>query len=165
MMPLHAFKRGDVIWWEFPPSPIRPDYTIRGRHMAVILSDDTVENRTVIVSPISSWVRKNKDGSIMVDDQGNPLYKTLKSFHLELPRSTYPHFLQHDSYLKLDQLFTLTRDTVRGRILGSLHSEDLFQLDLKIMQVLAMYDTVENLFDVYLKQTFSAENRTMSPRA
>lgn len=157
-MPLRAFKRGDVIWWKFPSSPIQPDYTIRGRHMAVILSDDTLENRTVIVSPISSWVKKNKDGSILVDEQGNPLYKTLKGFHLELPRSTYPHFLQHDSYLKLDQLFTLTRDTIHGRIIGSLSSEDLFQLDLKIMQVLAMFDTVEMLVDAYHKQMIASEN-------
>lgn len=110
--------------------------------MAVILSDDTLPNRTMIVSPISSWVKKDSQGNLLKDAQGNVVRKKLKTFEYGLLREKYPEFLKYDSYIKLDQLHTVTREAVPGGILGRLSDEDLFQVDLRLLSVLHLFDTV-----------------------
>ena len=156
-MPLHSFSRGDVIWCNFHPSPDEPDFVITGRHMAVILSDDLLPNRTVIVSPITSWVKKGKDGKILLDESGNPKYKKLEKFHHGLRQRDYPDFLKNDSYIKLDQIITLTRDTIDGEIVGQLNEDDLFHVDLRLMIVLQMLDTLKKLVTEHVKQQADAQ--------
>lgn len=151
-MALNSFSRGDIIWCKFPASPDNPDYTMTGPHMAVILSDDLLPNRTVIVSPITSWVKKDDHGNVCKDDQGNALYKELKEFHYGLRQSTYPKFLQNDSFIKLDQIFTFTRDTLDGKIAGRLSKEDLFQVDLRLIIVLQMFETLKRIVEDHVAE-------------
>lgn len=151
-MALVSFSRGDIIWCDFPPSPDNPDYTITGKRMALILSDDTLPNRTVIVSPLTSWVKKDESGNVLLDDRGNPIYKKLQEFHFGLKRSSYPSFLKYDSYIKLDQIFTFTRDTLDGEIKGRLHEEDMYQVDLRLIIVLQMFETLKKVVEYHVSQ-------------
>ncbi len=115
--------------------------------MAVILSDDTLPNRTVIVSPVSSWVKKDEGGEIVVDENGDPVHKQLHEFHLGLSASDYPNILQFDSYIKLDQIFTITRDVIEGTIVGRITNNDMFQVDLRLMIVLQMFETLKKIVE------------------
>ncbi|GJM73036.1 hypothetical protein HMSSN036_52520 [Paenibacillus macerans] len=146
-MALVSFSRGDIIWCDFPQSPDNPDYTITGKHMAVILSDDMLPNRTVIVSPISSWLKKDKQGNVLKDDKGQPIHKKLQEFHYGLRQPDYSSVLNQDSYIKLDQIFTFTRETLNGEIKGRLSKDDMFQVDLRLMIVLQMLETLKKIVE------------------
>jgi len=126
--------------------------------MAVILSDDTLPNRTVIVSPISSWVKKDKSGNIEADEQGNPVHKQLQQFHMGLKASDYPGILQHDSYIKLDQIYTITREAIEGEIQGRLRADDMFQTDLRLMIVLQMFETLKKIVEYNVNKTTSTQS-------
>jgi mRNA-degrading endonuclease toxin of MazEF toxin-antitoxin module len=153
---LHSFSRGDIIWVNFPASNEEPDYVMTGRHRAIILSDDTLPNHTVIVSPVSSWIKKDKDGNFITDADGNLVYKKLERYNYGLQSSVYPEFLDHDSYIKLDQIITLTRETLDGEIIGHLLPDDLFQVDLRLMIVLDMLETLKRVVEQYVNQKTNA---------
>lgn len=160
-MPLNSFSRGDIIWWDFPPSPVQPDYTLNGRHMAVILSDDSLPNRTVIVSPISSWVKKDENGKIITDESGNEVHKELQAtFQLGLHRKDYPEVLIHDSYIKLDQIYTLTRDAIDGTVVGRVNADDQFQMDMRLMIVLQMFETLKKIVEYNVNRSSASASQS-----
>lgn len=107
----------------------------------------TLPNRTVIVSPISSWIKKDSQGNAKLDEHGDVIHKELQQFHLGLRQEKYETLLSQDSYIKLDQIFTLTRDAIRGKIVGKLTDDDLFQVDLRLMIVLQMSETLRKIME------------------
>lgn len=107
-------------------------YTIKGPHPALILHDHTLANSTIIVSPLSSLYDKN----------GNK--KELKSYHLPLYKKDYPQ-LDCDSYVKLDQLFTFSRNKMTGNHVCTLSDKDKAAAHLKLIETLQMNDTIRDL--------------------
>jgi PemK-like, MazF-like toxin of type II toxin-antitoxin system len=134
------FQQGDIIWFNFPNETPKPQYTINGMHPALILHDYTLPNRTVILAPLSS----------LYDGQGNE--KELKSYHLVLYKKDYPE-LKNDSYVKLDQIMTFSRNKIKGTYICSLNETDKASLHLKLIETLQMHDTIKEIALKQIEQT------------
>ncbi|GIO18172.1 hypothetical protein J18TS1_12720 [Oceanobacillus oncorhynchi subsp. incaldanensis] len=147
----YDFSQGDIVWFGFPNEPTKNQYTIRGRHPALVLHDYTHPNETIILSPLSSLFDKNGDE------------KDLHSYHLKLLKKDYPD-LTNDSFVKLDQIMTFTRHRIPGsQLICKLNDKDKASTHLKLMETLQMQDTVreitqqqldaavERVLDTYLK--------------
>lgn len=139
------FSQGDIIWFDFPNDPSKPQFTINGWHPALLLHDHTQPNQTIILSPLSSLYDKN----------GNE--KELKSYHLILRKKDYPE-LDHDSYVKLDQIMTFSRHKARGKYICTLSDKDIASCHLKLMESLQMEDTIK---EITQKQISEAANRIL----
>lgn len=126
------FYQGDIVWFNFPFDPKQPQYTIRGRHPALILHDYTHSNKTLILSPLSS----------LYDDNGNK--KELKSYHLVVYKEDYPA-LANDSYVKLDQIMTFSRHRSSNELICKLNEKDLAACHLKLIESLQMHDTIREI--------------------
>lgn len=137
-MPLQ-FQQGDIVKFVYFPEEEYPQYTIKGNHPALILHDHTLPNNTIIVSPLSS----------LYDDHGNE--KKLKSYHLRLYKKDYPG-LTHDSYVKLDQLFTFSRNKVTGTKIGHLSDKDRAAMHLKLIEALQMQSTINVIVEKYIER-------------
>lgn len=128
----YNFSQGDIVWFNFPNDPNKPQYTLKGRHPALLLHDYTHSNSTIILSPLSSLYDKNGEK------------KELKSYHLALYKNDYPE-LSNDSYVKLDQIMTFSRHRVSGKLICTLTESDLASCHLKLMESLQMHDTVREI--------------------
>ncbi|WP_017728474.1 type II toxin-antitoxin system PemK/MazF family toxin [Halalkalibacterium ligniniphilum] len=155
-----SFNQGDIIWFNFPQENPKPQLTIYGRHPALLLHDHSLTNQTIILAPLSS----------LYDQHGNT--KELKSYHLPLYKVDYPE-LSNDSYVKLDQIMTFSRNKITGSYICCLTETDKASAHLKLMETLQMNDTikdivykqiektVENLLNEYIEkktQTDSSKN-------
>jgi mRNA-degrading endonuclease toxin of MazEF toxin-antitoxin module len=129
------FKQGDIIWFDFPEENEPPQYTIKNSHPALILHDSSLPNQTVILCPITS----------LYDDAGNK--KDLKSYHLPLYKKDYPR-LDKDSYAKLDQIMTFSRNKIKSPCIGHLNDVDKASLHLKLIETLQMEDTIQEFVQI-----------------
>lgn len=137
---MKEFNQGDIIWFKFPPEDIPPQYTIEGSHPALLLHDHTLANQTIILAPLSSLHTKS----------GQP--KDLKSYHLPLYKKDYPE-LTSDSYVKLDQIMTFSRNKVQGDFICTINEKDKASAHLKLMESLQMHDTVKEIVTKQLEKT------------
>lgn len=138
---LEGFSQGDIIWFNFPKEPKKPQYTIIGYHPALILHDDSQPNKTVILSPLTKLHDKNGEE------------KELKSYHLVLRKKDYPQ-LDYDSYVKLDQIMTFSRHRVRDNsFICSLTDKDKAAAHLKLIEALQMEDTIKEIVEKQLETT------------
>ncbi|MCZ0757082.1 type II toxin-antitoxin system PemK/MazF family toxin [Anoxybacillus sp. J5B_2022] len=133
------FQQGDIIWFNFPVEKPNPQYKIKGPHPALLLHDHTLPNQTVVLAPLSS----------LYDNQGN--VKELKSYHLPLYKKDYPK-LKNDSYVKLDQIMTFSRNKI-GDYICSLNEIDKASLHLKLIESLQMQDTIREIVFRQIEQT------------
>lgn len=126
-----ALVKGDIIHFEFPDY-VPVQWVIKGPHYAVVLYDSvTKEINTVTVVPITSVI-----------DHETGQRRKLKSWHMELDNKKYN--LSCESYLKTDQIQTIDRDKIRfcSEKLP-LDTDDLAELDLKIVEVFEMYSALD----------------------
>jgi galactose-1-phosphate uridylyltransferase len=129
----YEFSQGDIVWFSFPNDPNKPQYTIKGKHPALILHDDTQPNQTIVLSPLSS----------LNDRTGER--KEVKSYHLILYKEDYPS-LTNDSYVKLDQIMTFSRHRAAGSsLICTLSDKDKAASHLKLMESLQMQETVKEI--------------------
>ncbi len=129
----HNFSQGDIVWFNFPVDPIKPQFTITGEHPALLLHDDLHPNQTVVLSPISSLYDKSGE------------QKELKSYHLKLLKKDYAE-LKGDSFVKLDQIMTFSRDRMRkSKLICKLTAKDKASSHLKLMESLQMQDTIREI--------------------
>ncbi|MGJ3545453.1 type II toxin-antitoxin system PemK/MazF family toxin [Bacillus subtilis] len=129
----NEFKQGDIIWFNFPKEISNPQFTIKGPHPALILQDHSAPNHTVILSPLSSL--RNGLGEM----------KELKSYHLKLLKTDYPA-LTNDSYVKLDQIMTFSRNKIKNsKHICTLSEKDISSSHLKLMEALQMQDTLSEI--------------------
>jgi PemK-like, MazF-like toxin of type II toxin-antitoxin system len=144
-MDQREFQQGDIIWFNFPEENPKPQFTIKGYHPALLLHDHTLPNNTIILAPLSS----------LYDDQGNK--KELKSYYLALYKKDYPQ-LKNDSYVKLDQIMTFSRNKIKGDYICSLNETDKASLHLKLIETLQMHDTIK---EIALKQIESTVQKLL----
>lgn len=133
------FQQGDIIWFKFPEEDPKPQYTIKGLHPALLLHDYTLPNQTVVLAPLTS----------LYDKDGNK--KELKSYHLPLYKKDYPN-LSNDSYVKLDQIMTFSRNKI-GDYICSLNEVDKASLHIKIIESLQMQDTIREIVFKQIERT------------
>lgn len=127
-----SFSKGDIVFHYYKTGN---KSVIDGPHKSVVLHSDTVENSTITICPISS----------VIDSHGNQ--KKLKPWHLLLKKEDYP-CLDHDSYVKLDQIITVDRQKVSEiKVPTSLIPIDMISLDLKIISFYEMAKTMQKVLN------------------
>ena len=135
---MQNFNKGDVIFHYFEdPKNIN---TVKGPHRSVVLHTSNHPNNTVSICPISSC--RDKHGNL----------KTLQPYHVELKAADYPA-LDNDSFIKTDQVITVDRANIsQARKPFSLNPTDSYLLDLKIITLYEMAQTVKGMIKAQVKK-------------
>lgn len=125
----HTHK-GCVHWWEFCTD--ERARTIDDIHPCVVIGRNSERSSRVIISPISgaySYIKN--DGTLRY------------GFHVLLKKDDYP-FLEKDSVILLDQVFTVPKETLCEEwYMGKI--DNIRQIDEAIMQ---NYDLIQTITEI-----------------
>lgn len=141
------FLRGEVYMVNFPREPQKggqPSRLLEGLHRAVVLFDSTFPRKTVVVVPISS----------LLDDNGNE--KDIISSDVILKKddyinhsgedSIYNNTIKEDSFIMTNQIRSISRNYLETQK-GKLIPKDVLKLDIQLIQVLSLHETIEQLIE------------------
>ncbi|WP_157338544.1 type II toxin-antitoxin system PemK/MazF family toxin [Paenibacillus lutrae] len=139
-----SFKRGEVYFVKLPPEPQIGNETskvMHGDHRVVVLYDSTYPRKTVTVVPITSL--NNKLGQ-----PKQTLPNDLKLFKTDYNNAGTPFkgTIMNDSLIKPEQIRTISRDYLERHV-GEMLPEDMTQLDLRLISVLSLENTIQKLIE------------------
>lgn len=120
-----------------------PSYTMRNKHMVVLLQDHTAERETVMGVPITG----------LYDERGKE--KETISTDLILNKDNYS-FLEKDSFIKCDQVVRISRNRLDEKV-GRLTQEHMRDLDTKLIFALGLQDRVQDLIIETLERHFEKQ--------
>lgn len=134
------FYRREVYYCDFPSNNLSvptqlppPDYNLRGRHMAIMLTDHNnphVPDGQALVIPISSLKdanRKDVAAYIPLKAENNP-------------------FLNHDSFAKVNQIQPIDQSWIKSKV-GDLHPKEMNMVNIGVMLATGTYKYVEQYID------------------
>ncbi|EMF0525545.1 type II toxin-antitoxin system PemK/MazF family toxin [Enterococcus hirae] len=126
------YRKGEVFEVYFPDDGSFAKFSIKGNHPAVVIQDSNFPRKTVLVVPITG----------LLDKFGNE--KDLIPTDIRLSQTE--SFLTKDSVMKCEQISVLSRNDL-GKRLGKLSNELIFLLDIQLMSVLELQNTVDQIVE------------------
>lgn len=149
------FLRGEVYMVNFPTEPVKFGQSPRlleGLHRAVVLFDSTFPRKTVVVLPISSLYsdKGNEKETISTD-------VILKSRDYEGHTgedTIYNNTIKKDSFIMTNQIRSISRNYLESQK-GKLIPKDMVKLDIQLIEVLSLQDTIEQLVEDEVQKRLS----------
>lgn len=141
------YRKGEIFEVYFPDDCGFAKFSIKGNHPAVVIQDSSFPRKTVLVVPITG----------LRDKFGNE--KTLIPTDIKLSE-TEP-FLTKDSIMKCEQISVLSRNDL-GKRLGMLPNEFIFILDIQLMSILELQNTVDQIVESEINKRYGVSGRANS---
>lgn len=133
------YVKGEVFNVCFPDDGSFAQFTLKGPHPAIVIQDSTFPRKNVIVVPITGLLDTYGDKKKVIDSD------------IELPKSL--PFLTKDSLIKTEQITRLSRKDL-GERLGKLPDDLLIALDVQLISVLKLTDTVNIWVEKEIERRF-----------
>lgn len=141
------FYRGEVYMVDFPREPKKfkqDSRLIEGTHRAVVLFDSTFPRKTVVVVPITSLYDENgKEKDTITSDV---IMKKEDYINHSGQDSIYNNTIKDDSFIMTNQIRSVSRNYLESQK-GKLIPKDQIKLDIQLIEVLSLQDTIEQLIE------------------
>lgn len=143
------FHRGEVFFVDLPEEPVvepDPARVMKGPHRCVVLFSSLFPRKTVTVVPITSLYKENGEQKETIATD-----VILHAADYEQADSTYKGTISQDSFIRTEQIRTVSRHLLERKV-GKLLPEDELKMDLRLIASLQLQDTVNMLIQVEIER-------------
>lgn len=149
------FKRGEVYMVDFSAEPKKfgqESRTIEGLHRAVVLFDSDFPRKTVVVVPISSLYSHEGEKDTISSDV---ILRAENYQNHQGSNAIHNNTILVDSFAMTNQLTSVSRNYLESQK-GKLVELDMVKLDLQLINVLSLQDTIERLVEEEVESRLEA---------